>query len=142
MKKYGFLLVLILSCSGTFAQFGGIGQKLKEKAKQAVDRQTDKTLDKIVGKGENKVDETVDGALDGGKKKTKQKEGDGVDVSTAAGVKRTGSIFSMSSKFDFIPGEKIVATEDFLQDAKGDFPAKWNFVPETHLCSENPPAAL
>src|SRR4051812_20800644 len=30
------------------------------------------------------------------------------------------------SNFDFVPGEKIVAMEDFTQDAIGDFPAKWN----------------
>ncbi len=30
------------------------------------------------------------------------------------------------SKFDFMAGEKIVAAEDFSQDAVGDFPAKWN----------------
>jgi len=30
------------------------------------------------------------------------------------------------SKYDFIPGEKIIAFEDFSQDAVGDFPAKWN----------------
>ncbi|AQG79436.1 OmpA family protein [Spirosoma montaniterrae] len=30
------------------------------------------------------------------------------------------------SKFDFVPGEKVVAVEDFAQDAVGDFPAKWN----------------
>lgn len=30
------------------------------------------------------------------------------------------------SKFDFIAGDKIVALEDFSQDAVGDFPAKWN----------------
>ncbi|WP_041952276.1 OmpA family protein [Spirosoma spitsbergense] len=30
------------------------------------------------------------------------------------------------SKFDFVPGDKIVAAEDFEQDAVGDFPAKWN----------------
>ena len=30
------------------------------------------------------------------------------------------------SKFDFIPGEKIIIFEDFTQDAIGDFPAKWN----------------
>ncbi|MCU0450522.1 MAG: OmpA family protein [Bernardetiaceae bacterium] len=30
------------------------------------------------------------------------------------------------SKFDFVAGEKIVALEDFSQDAVGDFPAKWN----------------
>lgn len=30
------------------------------------------------------------------------------------------------SKFDFVPGEKVIAIEDFMQDAVGDFPAKWN----------------
>ena len=34
--------------------------------------------------------------------------------------------FASYSKFDFVPGEKIVAAEDFTQDAVGDFPAKWN----------------
>jgi len=34
--------------------------------------------------------------------------------------------FQSFSKFDFVPGEKIVAMEDFTQDAIGDFPAKWN----------------
>ena len=30
------------------------------------------------------------------------------------------------SKYDFIPGEKIIFYEDFSQDAVGDFPALWN----------------
>ena len=34
--------------------------------------------------------------------------------------------FKSFSKFDFVPGEKIVAFDDFTQDAIGDFPAKWN----------------
>ena len=34
--------------------------------------------------------------------------------------------FATYSKFDFVPGEKVVAAEDFSQDAVGDFPAKWN----------------
>ena len=34
--------------------------------------------------------------------------------------------FQVYSKFDFVQGEKIVAFEDFMQDAIGDFPAKWN----------------
>lgn len=34
--------------------------------------------------------------------------------------------FQSYSKFDFVPGEKVVAVEDFTQDAIGDFPAKWN----------------
>ena len=34
--------------------------------------------------------------------------------------------FEAYSKFDFVPGEKVVAIEDFAQDALGDLPAKWN----------------
>lgn len=30
------------------------------------------------------------------------------------------------SKFDFVPGDKILVVEDFNSDAIGDFPAKWN----------------
>ena len=28
------------------------------------------------------------------------------------------------SKYDFVPGEKIIVFEDFMQDAVGDFPAQ------------------
>ena len=31
-----------------------------------------------------------------------------------------------TSKFDFVPGEKVIFFEDFSQDAIGDFPALWN----------------
>jgi outer membrane protein OmpA-like peptidoglycan-associated protein len=34
--------------------------------------------------------------------------------------------FQAYSKFDFVPGEKVVALDDFSQDAVGDFPDKWN----------------
>jgi outer membrane protein OmpA-like peptidoglycan-associated protein/Sec-independent protein translocase protein TatA len=34
--------------------------------------------------------------------------------------------FQAFSKFDFVPGEKVMALDDFTQDAVGDFPAKWN----------------
>ena len=30
------------------------------------------------------------------------------------------------SKYDFVPGEQIIAFDDFMQDAVGDFPEGWN----------------
>lgn len=126
MKKI-FVFILLVSCNLAYAQFGGLANKLKQKAKEAVERQTDKTMDKIVGKGENKVDEKVDETLEGGKKKSKTKtELESGNDGAKESAKLPKAIFSVSSTFDFIPGEKIVATEDFAQDAKGDFPAKWN----------------
>ncbi|HXD79481.1 MAG TPA: OmpA family protein [Puia sp.] len=37
-----------------------------------------------------------------------------------------GSDWASYSKYDFEPGDKILAVEDFNQDAVGDFPDKWN----------------
>ena len=34
--------------------------------------------------------------------------------------------FQAFSKFDFVPGERVIGMEDFSQDAIGDFPARWN----------------
>jgi OmpA-OmpF porin, OOP family len=34
--------------------------------------------------------------------------------------------FAAYSKYDFVPGEKVVAADDFTQDEIGDFPARWN----------------
>jgi OOP family OmpA-OmpF porin len=34
--------------------------------------------------------------------------------------------FEAYSKFDFVPGENVVAVEDFAQDSIGDFPGRWN----------------
>jgi OmpA-OmpF porin, OOP family len=43
-----------------------------------------------------------------------------------AGPLQDTATFQTYSKFDFVPGEKIVAMEDFTEDSIGDFPAKWN----------------
>lgn len=44
----------------------------------------------------------------------------------AAPAADTAPAFQAFSKFDFVPGEKVVALDDFTQDAVGDYPAKWN----------------
>lgn len=46
-------------------------------------------------------------------------------VPTASATGSTPT-FEVYSKYDFVPGEKVVAIEDFAQDAIGDFPDKWN----------------
>ena len=45
---------------------------------------------------------------------------------TEAAAAPSAPTFQSYSKFDFVPGEKIVAADDFTQDAIGDFPDKWN----------------
>jgi outer membrane protein OmpA-like peptidoglycan-associated protein len=47
-------------------------------------------------------------------------------TATATEPAATAPSFQAFSRFDFVPGERIVAFEDFSQDSIGDFPAKWN----------------
>ena len=47
-------------------------------------------------------------------------------AAAAAPAADTAPAFQAFSKFDFVPGEKVVALDDFTQDAVGDFPARWN----------------
>lgn len=73
-------------------------------------------LKKIADKAKEKIEKKVDDAVNEKK-----------DTTTAPAT-TTGQSASIKtySKYDFVPGEKILVFEDFMQDAVGDFPAKWN----------------
>lgn len=119
-----------------------IGDKLERKAKERLERKVDQTIDKGFDKAEEGVDkgskEVGDEATKGGKNKKKgspDKDGadtpegsDGGGGSDASTAKAPGAKAPLKaySKFDFVPGEQVVGVEDFMQDAIGDFPAKWN----------------
>ena len=45
---------------------------------------------------------------------------------TIEGEANTPQPFKINSKFDFVPGDKILFFDDFSNDFIGDFPAKWN----------------
>jgi OmpA-OmpF porin, OOP family len=111
--------------------------KLKDKLKKAensVDQRTDQGMEK----GMDKVQEGIGKLL---KKKDKtgneqqgqeqQNQGDqqpqeNNQQEQAGTPKDTQPALETYSKFDFIPGEKVIFYEDFSQDAIGDFPALWN----------------
>lgn len=91
---------------------------------------------KTYNKGEQKGDEAIDKTLDkveekiGNlfKKKKKKTTGENANTTTEKSQPAPGRKKSISSysKFDFIPGEKILALEDFATTEVGDFPMGWN----------------
>mgnify|MGYP001627385570 CR=1 FL=1 len=148
MRKYLVFVVvcLLIGAQPTIAQ--GLLKKIKEKAKSTSEQRAESTGDKVANKAGDKVDAAVDSLLAGKlfKKKAKSKN----DTDAAAELKAlrdslnalkekeaaaktdnksssgaTGAGFGYKGKFDFIPGEKLLAVEDFSEDAIGDFPAKW-----------------
>ena len=112
MKKIILLLVLLVTSLLVLSQLGGV-------------------IDKTRKKVEDKVNKKVDDAIDKTDSNTKSDEGTKSDNSqeAKAGNSNAGeptAAIKVYSKYDFVPGEKIIVFEDFMQDLVGDFPSKWN----------------
>lgn len=93
------------------AQFGGLLNKAKNKVQQRVDNKVDKAMDSELDKVEGKTP-----------KESSAADTQGTEAQTATPEKTLVSY----SKYDFVPGEKIIYTEDFSQDAIGELPLNWN----------------
>jgi OOP family OmpA-OmpF porin len=117
MKK---LLLLMIAFVVVYSGNAQILKRLGDRAKQKLER-----------KAGDKVDDAIDQSVDGA---TKKKSGDATTdeetASTDTKVSPTGSTkpatLQSYSRYDFVPGEKILYTEDFAQETIGEFPAKWN----------------
>ena len=83
-------------------------------------------LKKLKDKVDNKVNKKVDDATSGKKDdNTNSDNSSGNNGKNESSQENAGTIKAYS-KYDFVPGERIIVFEDFAQDAVGDFPAKWN----------------
>ena len=117
-----------------------------------VEYRTNSKIDQGINKGLDKVEEGVmgifkkknkpapktnqtdnsDAGSNGNTDNTPARAGSSGNTSASTGSgndgnnTKTPATLKSYSKFDFIPGEKVVDTEDFMQDAIGDFPDKWN----------------
>lgn len=129
MKK---LLLLFGLCFGLIASpfFVDAQLNLKNKLKNATNNRANQRANQGINKG---LDAVEDGAKDLFKKKKKDGEQDSTatDQSQNTGQdekasKNASPSLTAYSKFDFVPGEKVIFYDDFSQDAVGDFPALWN----------------
>ncbi|MEZ7867965.1 MAG: OmpA family protein [Paludibacteraceae bacterium] len=85
-------------------------QKVENRASQKAGEATDKVLDKLEKKD---------------KKNVETEQGEDANVQTDQKSMQEDKL-TATSKYDFIPGEKVIFFDDFSQDAVGDFPALWN----------------
>ena len=88
--------------------YAGLADKIKKKASEA----TKTVVDDKSGKAAEKPEAEATPA-DGG---------EGAGAKTPQGG---GDIGSVSTKFDFVPGDKVLFADDFTQDDLGEFPARW-----------------
>jgi OOP family OmpA-OmpF porin len=123
-------LILLLIAAGSFSNIHAqVLKRLGERAKNKMEQ-----------KAGDKVDKGIDDATDGKKKEStpadktegsadKQKESDSKETSSSTSTKASAAKspgLKAYSKYDFIPGEKVIAFEDFSNTETGDFPTRWN----------------
>jgi len=123
MKKLITLLGIAVVISIGFSPINTYGQlldKIGQKAKQKLDKTVDSTVDKTLTK--SKKTETP--APQPASEKTVASE-QPASTETPKTEKKEDYVTSYKSKFDFVPGERVLIADDFSQDAVGDFPALW-----------------
>jgi OOP family OmpA-OmpF porin len=107
---------------------GKIRDKVNDRANQHVDEAIDKGLDATEEGVEDAVtgDEKENDENSEEKKKTEDKqETSKSSQGNKAATEQPGTALQSFTKYDFIPGDKVLFFEDFSQDAVGDFPALW-----------------
>jgi OmpA-OmpF porin, OOP family len=112
MKKGLLILSIVTLPCLVQAQLGGLINKAKAKVDSRINNKVDQSMDKAL--------DQVEGKASGGSATTQTDEG------STEGVAPAKKGITSYSKFDFVPGEMILYTEDFAQDAIGELPTNWN----------------
>ena len=137
LLKFVLLIALIIFPLNSFGQFKvdfkkKVINQTNSHANQAVDKGIDKSLDAVEKGAKDAATGDDPAAKDQAKDQPesfssnaneKNKPDSKPDTKSAA---QEQPELQSYSKYDFIPGEKIIFYEDFSQDAVGDFPALWN----------------
>ena len=140
MKNIPALLIALFmfaSIQPADAQFKNLGKKLKKKVQDRIDRKVDKAAEDGLDKVEDGIEDGVKGEGDEEPNEEamedRNEDQKAADVSNNPGTPNNPSngstssgTFAVNTKFDYVPGSKLMVFEDFEADAVGDFPARWN----------------
>lgn len=125
-------LILVTMVFAAVAAHAGPFDKLKKKVEKKATEKTDKATDDAIDKaaGDKKAEEAKEAPA-------AKDEGAG-EGETSAGPKGApgGQVSSVSTRFDFVPGDKVILVDDFTQDDLGEFPARWRLSSGTFEVAE------
>ncbi|MGF2411542.1 OmpA family protein [Ferruginibacter sp.] len=120
-----FAAFFLFAAGNTSAQILNPKKILERKANKILEKKTDQAVDSILN---NKGDD---------QKKEEPKKNADNKIKTDTGTKAEQPSLQLYSKYDFIPGEKVVFFDDFSQDNVGDFPALWNTNGSAEVVTSN-----
>ena len=105
---------LMLTWSPAQAQLGGLKKKLEKKAEEKAGKKADEAVDKATGDSKATEEES---------EQTEQEKTE----PTAAGKGGTATAENMTlyTKYDFVPGDKVIFFDDLSSEEVGEFPSRW-----------------
>lgn len=134
MKKYLYCCLAVfafLFAGNASGQILNPKKLLEKKANKVIEKKTDQAIDSLLDKKE-KPKETPD------QKENPDPVPDEKNVPGRMDNKKdTVPALELYSKYDFVPGERIIFYDDFSQDNVGDFPALWNTNGSAEVVSSN-----
>jgi OOP family OmpA-OmpF porin len=137
MKTKLFSLIFTMFCLSLMLNSSAqidVKQKAKDKSIERADQRTDEGIDagldaaesgvkSVFQKKDKSKDEEEEYDDDSGSDDEYQEDD---EASSNADIKSSAQPSLQSyTKYDFVPGDKVLFFEDFSQDAVGDFPALW-----------------
>jgi outer membrane protein OmpA-like peptidoglycan-associated protein len=131
--KIVFTLFVIFIASSAYAQFN-IKDKFKEKSTNRAETRVDEGIDKGIDKLEEGVGKLFKKKKTDSEENTEEEQTEsGAETEQAKDISEEKEVEPAKnpttlkgySKYDFVPGDKVLYFEDFSQDAIGDFPALW-----------------
>jgi outer membrane protein OmpA-like peptidoglycan-associated protein len=109
MKRFCFIIIVFFAFYiPTYAQFGDILNKVKDKAQEKVEKKIDDTMDKS----------------DNNNNDNKNSDNKNETVNNGNNVPSTKTY----QNYDFVPGDKIIFEDNFADDESGEFPSHWNLA--------------
>ena len=120
------LIGLLAASIGNAGLTDALKKKGKEKSDQAVNKAAAEAEKAVSGKPKDAANPTSADSAAGAPAAT-----------PAAATAAAGKVSEVSTKFDFVPGDKVILADDFTQDDLGEFPARWKPVIGTFEVAES-----
>ena len=133
--------LLCFSCFTHAQILKDIGNRIKQRTEQRANQKVDQTIDKGLDQVDNSAKDATkkkDTSGNASNNNSSNKQSDAANHTTtntttnspdgnSQVIKNADDPgFKTYSKFDFVPGDKVIAYDDFSKDAIGDFPVAWN----------------
>ncbi len=122
---YTFTILLLGTTLPSQAQ---LLEKLKRKAEQKVEQAVDKGIDNVGKKRKEKKQKGEPSASASKNEKGPESAENKSSAESGAPISEGMGNKGLWTKYDFLPGEKVIFYDDFKSNDYGDFPARWELA--------------